>query len=199
MKNVTKEVQSRMAQLTEDKEIGIKKCHDGKAELIAKRDTLDAEKEALNEHPLDNFEAILEIDEERGKINAKIKKYDELERTLRARAVITEAESDKVIDSLLDYERQLESAFMDSIREHVTALQKIRDNYVAAVDETENTISQWTRTIHPNYRAEGTVYHDTGTNRSPRPVPVHITRYTGGKESGLLKEYLERTTIGKES
>ena len=115
------------------------------------------------------------------------KRYEQLEQ----KQFVSEAESDRVIDSLLQYENALAADFESAIAEPIKKLRQLNETYLAAVREAETAIQAWTSDIHRNYRSESTTYPD-GTNRSPVPVPVHTLPYTGCPTSAVVGGFLEK-------
>lgn len=105
---------------------------------------------------------------------------------------ISEEDSDKVIASLLEYETQLAADFKQAVAEPLKALASVLQEYDTGVQETERALHIWQQDIHANYISAGTIYSETGTNRSPRPVPVHVLPYTGCDEAAQLGDYLKK-------
>ena len=125
-------------------------------------------------------------------------RYDQIER----RELISEADSDATIDSLLEYENNLAATFKDAVKEHIAALAGILDDYQKEVRAAELTIQNWCRDVRPNFRTFGqtTRYDamtDQYTDRSETPVPVHQMPYTGCNEAAQLATYLRKTQGGK--
>ena len=118
-------------------------------------------------------------------------RYDQLEK----QEYISEKESDEVIDSLLQYEVQLELDFKKALADPLKKLAKIHADYMDAVEDTERTLTAWQQEIHANYNTRGAMARkdpQTGkiTNRSERPVPVHQLPYNGCDEAAHLGLYL---------
>ncbi len=119
-------------------------------------------------------------------------KYDQI----AAQEYITEVESNKVIRSLLDYEKQLEEDFQQKLGEQKEALEQLLTGYRDEVAEVEKILTIWPNEIRKNYIDwEGvTTYYDPVTkkssNRSPNPIPIRKIAYTGGSAADKLQEYL---------
>ena len=112
---------------------------------------------------------------------------------LRRQEIISEEESDQVIDSLLAYEDALADKLAADIAPHMKALEEILTAYKSNVKETETTIAEWTSTIHANYRREGSSRigpDGKSTNRLEYPVPVHAREYPGSDASQHLDRFL---------
>lgn len=110
---------------------------------------------------------------------------------IQRREYVTQKDSDKVIDSLIQYERDIDAEFKEAIAEPLKQLKEIYGDYKASVYAAENAISQWTSRIRANYRAAGTTFAD-GTNISPTPVPVHRIRYNGSDDALAVGRFLEK-------
>ena len=112
---------------------------------------------------------------------------------LQRQEIISEDESDAVINSLLSYEDALADKLAADIAPHLDALETILTAYQADVKETENTISEWCSTVHAYYRSETTTY--TGpdgerTNRAPYALAVHPNGYAGSEASRFLDQFI---------
>lgn len=116
---------------------------------------------------------------------------------IQKKELISEADSDAIIDDLLSYENKLSEDFKAAIVKPLRVLADLNEKYMKEIRDTENTLRVWQQDIHPNYRTFGaTMYKDpeTGetTDRSSSPVPVHRIPYTGCNEAEIL-----RTLMGK--
>ena len=109
---------------------------------------------------------------------------------LQGQRILSIEESDKVIDSLLDYEDQLATDFRKAVAEPLKQLRNIVDEYQGEVRETEDTIRSWTQSIRGNYRY--IIGSKPTGNTSSQPIPVHITPFLGCDEARALEEYLEK-------
>lgn len=108
---------------------------------------------------------------------------------------ISEQESDKVIDSLLQYEDDLAEEFKRKLADLVVQLTNLQTEYTSRVSETETVITRWTGEIKPNYRDEGymrTLPDGSITNKHDKPWPVHPVPYFGCRESEQLGRYLDK-------
>lgn len=113
-------------------------------------------------------------------------KYEQIQR----QEYVTEAESDAVIDSLLDYETNLTVDFESAIAEPLKQLQALLDKYREEINSTEWIIQEWTGKIHYNYlnRFGGT--YSNGSRRSPQPIPVRGKTYGGCEASQKVNTFL---------
>lgn len=125
---------------------------------------------------------------------AALEMYGKHYETLAKRELIPEAESDAVIDELLDYEKDLAAEFVREITGPLTQLEKLCTDYRAAVREAEGVLTAWQQDIHRNYRSfSGTLYvaeDGSRTNRSSQPVPVRRGEYLGCAEASQVREFL---------
>lgn len=144
-----------------------------------------------------NLEAYEGAKAEKRKAQTALEMYNSRFAQIQAQELITEAESDAIINSLLEYENELAESFRAKASEPLKELAGLLKEYKAAIEETERTIREWETTIHANYSTRGrTLYYNefTGkhTDRSPRPVLVHPTGFEGCTEAVILSEYLRK-------
>ena len=110
---------------------------------------------------------------------------------IRKEKLISEADSDAVIESLLAYEKELSEQFESEAKEILRKLTGQLKKYREEVMKTEAVLGTWTANIHPNFRSyTGTTYGSSGTNRSPNPVSVHPGGYVGSEASVSLFNHL---------
>lgn len=191
---VLEEVKARM------KELHVKKLTD--LEAISKmqeeaRSKIEAAvmamKKATEEMDVDAYE---EAKTAKRKANTALEMYKSRYEQIAKQELISEAESDQVIDSLLQYENQLTDQFKAGASTLLKQLDELLTGYREEIRSVETTLTTWQRDIHANHKATGTIYYDqlTGepTNRSPRPVPVHQREYWGCPESYEMFEYLDK-------
>lgn len=128
---------------------------------------------------------------------AGLEMYTKRQKELEAQEIISEPESDRIIDSLLEYEETLAADFRTAIEEPIRKLEQILAEYTAAVADTEDTLTRWTMDIRANYSTRGRMTRTdpaTGqtTDRSETPIPVHMLPYTGCPEKAQLEHYLQK-------
>ena len=112
---------------------------------------------------------------------------------LKRQEYITESERDEVIESLLQYEKELTAALHAKITPMLQELETVNNIYRGTIYDIERTIEKWCADIHANYRQVGyirTLPDGTTTNRHEKPWPVHMMKYSGSTESNRLHEYL---------
>lgn len=124
-----------------------------------------------------------------------IEMYGKRYAQLGSMEMITEEESDRMIDDLLAYEAIQTDTFKAAFRDRLGTLADDLRAYLAEVEQVENTIRAWCSDVHANYRSPGTIYSETGTNRSPVPVPVHRVAYRGCDEARELDTFLRKYGI----
>lgn len=152
----------------------------------------EAMEKATEEMNVDKYEAARNAKQ---KAETALSMYAGRQKQLNDMKYITEEESDKVISSLLQYEKELEESYTAAIKEPIRHLNGIQKAYLAEVDDVEETIRTWTRTVHPNYRSDVSTYYEaeTGryTNRSPKPIPVRQLEYGGCAASRAVGTFLK--------
>lgn len=126
--------------------------------------------------------------------NAEMRRemYSARRAMLEEKAFLSEEESDATIDSLLRYEEDLRKVFEAAVKTHIAALRKLYEEYRANIVNTENTIMDWTTSIHANHRTFGRTVYASGSTRSQEPVPVHGTVFLGGALAERLYAYLKK-------
>lgn len=187
--NVIEKVKSQIREMqeTKEKELEIVKTKEAEAyELKAAAEA--ALKDATSYMNLEAYEAARE---NRKKAQIALDMYSAKYKQIAQKEYISEEESDKVVDSLLSYEDDLAENFKAAIAEPLKILNELQEKYFNEIKATEQTIVEWTRKIHPNYRSFGTTFAD-GTNRSKEPVAVRRLPFEGCKEANQLKNYLKK-------
>ena len=113
---------------------------------------------------------------------------------IAGKEMISEEESDRVIDSLRGYIKDLDNAFDAALGKILRDLRILYDGHISDIREAESVIRTWTNDIHKNYRSYTSLYFDpeTGTrsNRSPHPVPVNLTDGQGGGHARMVRQFL---------
>lgn len=189
MTNVAKKVNDRIKELKDQKAAELNKIMEQVHAYQAERAAAGAElKAAQAQMDVDTYaDAKARID----RADTGIEMFQNRYKDLAALEFVNEEESDRVIDSLLDYEDQLAADFTAAIAEPVNKLWELYEAYTGAVGEAERAISQWTAEIHKNYRSFTATYPD-GTSRGEAPRPVRMVPYIGCAESVVVKNSLDR-------
>lgn len=187
MKNVVETVTLKIQDLVSKRENEISRLED----LIA----LAAAESSKQAQLLDkatfecDADAYVKAKNEKFKQDSAREMYERRLKQVKEREMIKEEESDKVIDSLLEYEDELQSQYENEVKVHIKALKDLYDAYSAEVRKTERTIINWTNRIHANYRTPGTTYADGG-HRSDKPKAVHPVAYEGGSLANAIGSFL---------
>lgn len=187
MKNRAKEVQAKIKELIDTRE----------QTIAAIREKIEGERraEAAAQEAIDKATAALDFEmnhkaqEDRAAAAERRALLQRRFDQMRSRKQVTEEESNEVIESLLQYEKDLAAAFEEDVSAPLAALAKLCKEYREKVQETEDTINNWTHEIHPNYLSPSTTYPD-GTHRAPQPVPVHRVAYFGCDLSRQIDAFL---------
>ena len=192
-KNVTEEVKQQIKEMREKKQADLMAINAKKAEAQTHKEEAEARlKEATEKMDLDAYE---EAKEAIQKAKTAIDMYSGRYKQISQQEYISEEESDKVIDKLLEYSRQIDIQFKEDIKTPLKELKEIIEKYYQDINETEATIRKWEATIHANYSYRGrSQYYDkeagAWTDRSKTPVPVRGSVYTGCNESYKVKKFL---------
>ena len=187
---VLQEVKARMQEMQDKKASELQAIHDRKTEAQTQKEAAElALKEATERMDLEAYE---EAKDARRKAQTAIDMYGGRYSQISKQEYISEEESDKVLDSLEAYEVELAAGLKEAMAEPLKQLAKMLQDYKDEVADVERTMKAWESGIHANYRSKGTVYRETGTNRSPAPIPFHRMPYEGCSEAVQLSEYLKK-------
>ena len=108
--------------------------------------------------------------------------------------MISEEESDRVVDRLKDYIKAAETEFDADLKKILQDLHTLYNSHISNIQDAENVIQTWTQNVHKNYRSATASYFDpetgTHTNRSPFPVPVHLSDGQGGGHARMVRQFL---------
>ncbi len=198
MATVLEEVKSRMKEMKDNKAAQLEKIQQKQAEARTQIEAAAlAMKQATENIDVDSYE---EAKSKKRKAQTALEMYNGRYEQIRAKELISEADSDKVIDSLLEYENQLAADFKAAAAVHLKKLAELLKDYRATVQDIEHTLAIWQHDIHANYSTRGaTTYYNeftgTHTDRSPQPIPVHRSVYIGCAEAGRLEEYLKKEAL----
>jgi hypothetical protein len=187
--NIVSDTKKRIAEMIETKQNELKlarqKEHDAREEIAAATEEI---KTATADMNLQAYEAATAL---RDKARTAADMYAAKAEQIRQQEYVTEEESDRVIDRLLEHEQELYKTFLDATSGPLEQLKKCCATYWDGIRETEALIQSWTRDIHANYRSEGTMYAN-GTNRADTPQPVRKVAFTGHRFYITAKEFIDR-------
>lgn len=180
-------VQDRIRGLINERELKLEAVSQKRAALAESAQALEEKlQQAAREM---NTKAYAAAKAEREECNTEFEMLEELERQIRKSELVTEAESEQVIASLLAYEQQLEEEYRKAVVEHLQALDALSDQHRLAAADAETTLNTWTSEIRANYINTRTTYQN-GTHRSPVPVPIHPRGYFGGRLVSAIDKFL---------
>lgn len=195
MKTTREQVQEKIDELRELKENAMRtaqeKLEAASAEKIAAEKAMYDATARLN---VDDFETAKAAKQ---KAEAAIEMYTGRLTQIQKQEYITEAESDQVIDSLLQYENELAIRLEHDLSAVVKRMAELNGKYREEIQAVEMTIVTWTSEIHSNHRNfTGTTYYDpereTRTSRRPgnEPMPIRIAPFLGSPLSDQIDKLL---------
>ncbi len=188
-------VQTRIREMQEKKAADLAEIKEKQKEARTQIEAADlAMKEATEALNVEDYET---AKANKQKWQTALDMYTERYKQIQQQELISEADSDKIVDSLLFYEEDLAEDFRRAIFPKLQELKKILWDYKDEVERTEKTLRTWETDIHANYNTRGTstfIDPNTGikTDRSAVPVPIHRTAYNGCKEAEILTTYLQK-------
>lgn len=197
--NILQAVKDRMAEIKGKKAADLDKIQQEKenAETALEAATTEMDKAAQTM----DVSKYMAAEAKRQKAQTALNMYSWHARQLKQQEYISEAESDRVIDSLLAYEDGLTEDFKAAMAEPINRLAELYADYTAAISDAEQTLTAWQQDVHANYRTWGRMHRtdpQTGktTDRSETPTPVHRIQSIGCMEAVRLGSYLK--SVGKE-
>lgn len=186
-KTTPEEVRDRIQSLTEDRRKELEEIQARIDEEVAKaRAAAAAIEKAVDALDVD---AHMQAKEAEARAKTAIDMYRARREKISKRKYITEEESNRVIDSLIEYENELAKEYKKELAGILSTLDAATQKYQNAVTDAESTISAWTMTIHANYRNPSTTYQD-GTHRAPQPQPVRFSPRECA-ESNITAKYIK--------
>ena len=201
----TKELESQTMTTLQEVKQQIKEIMKKKHDDFAKaQEMFDAAKSALEKASEAKEKATAEMDLETfhtatadaEKAQAELEMYEGKLKQLEQQKYITEAESDAVIDSLLDYEKKIMTDFETAVASVYEDLDKLLTNYKHEIKEIEATLHYWEKHIHANYLLYGNRRIDKETGRRlgrkdrPQPIRPFIAKNMGGATAKRLEALL---------
>ena len=185
-KNTVEMVKDRMVEMLAKRAEEVAKLTEESKKVQAQKEEAEAKlKAATEEIDMDAYEtAKADIK----KAETALELYSARYSQIKHKEVISEEESDKVIDSLIQYEKDLDAQFMADIEEPLRRLQEINQNYLNTIRDTEITIRNWENNIHANYR-------NSSGGRNNYKTFVHPVTHQGCRFSLKLREFLAKSPI----
>lgn len=195
---VLQEVQASIKEMQDKKQAELDKIAEKKEEA---RQQIEAAAQAMNAATEQmDVEAYEEAKTAKRKAQTALDMYNGRYSQILAQEYISEEESDKVIDSLLSYERELVAEFEKDLAEHLLAIRSMLDSFNTDEARTRNTIALWQESIHKNYRTLGrTLYTDpeTGAQTTRSKTATDILKYAqmGSKAANAVRDFLKEDDI----
>lgn len=191
--DVLQEVKNRITEMQDNKAAQLLEIRQKQGELHTQIEMASLAMKTATEEM--NVDAYAEAKDAKRKAQTALDMFNGRYKQIENQEYVSEQESDKVIDSLLEYEEQLAEDFKAAAAVHLKKLAELLKDYKAAVQDTENTLTAWQRDIHANYNTRGAMTRTdplTGeqTHRSERPIAVHSMPYRGCAEAERLEQYL---------
>lgn len=190
--SVVDDVQAKMSELNEEKSRQLANAARQLEEARAEVAEAEAAGRAATEQM--DYEAFALAEAYRTKAEQKARMYAARIDQINRDEMVTEEESDRVIDSLREYLADLDAAFDADLRGILRSLYAMYWAYIENIRSGENTMISWTQNVHPNYRSWGATYTDpeTGirTNRSRFPVSIQTTNGQGGPSARMVRHFL---------
>lgn len=186
--NFLSEVERKMHDLIKTKEDELDAINLKVAEL--NREAEDTKKGMEDATAIMNIDAYTDHFLRLAMVRAAVEMYEKRRLQLLNQEMITEAESDVMIDSVLAYEDEIRLKFEQEAADILGKLSEVKRTYDAQWKAAEAFLREWTSSVHPNYRFKGSAYQD-GTNRADHPVPVHRVAYNGGAANARIGEFLD--------
>ena len=151
MKDLVKEINARIDELEAMRENVTARAA---AELEALRESLDQLKEAQTKAAKDlDFDAVHRTTDDilRTERQIEVIEASGLD-SVRRNSIVTEEESDRVIDSILERQKELDADLMKDVAELCLKLEKVCTEYKAKGVELGAVADRWISSIHDNYR-----------------------------------------------
>jgi len=188
MKNMAKEILDRIDTMLADRAAEIEAIKAKLAENEAELDKLREEQHSAMEKT--DAAAYRKAKDSIADAEAAVEMYSKRLDQIWTKEFLTEEDSDAVINGLLKFEDDLAAEYEKAIKVPIERLQKLHDDYIETVEQTEEAFRRWTKEIHTYHHVKGTTYSD-GTDRSEAPVPVHRTPYKGCAVSVRVGKFLD--------
>ena len=174
-KKLLKDVRDRMADLKSkrDAELRMVKAKREEARAAAEK----AENELTAAMETMDAERYVAASQEKQKAHAELEMYTRHFDHLSKQELISEAESDAVIDDLLAYERELDANIHDAIAGPLQRIEKMIREYRSEISQVEETLAEWQHEIHANHRSFGMSHY--------RDADGNLTKETNYNTEGL--------------
>ena len=188
MKNMAKEILDRIDTMLADRTAEVEAIKAKLAENETELNKLREEQHSAMERT--DAAAYRKAKDAIADAEAAVEMYGKRLDQIWTKEFLTEEDSDAVINGLLAFEDDLAAEYEKAIKAPIERLQKLHDDYIETVNQTEEAFRRWTSEIHSYHHVRGTTYSD-GTDRSDTPVPVHRTPYKGCAVSARVGKFLD--------
>lgn len=184
--NIVEEVNEKIAKLLSDreKELAEIQMHidEETMSLNAANKAMDAATDSTDLGAYERAKA------EKTRAETALEMYSARYKKVKNLDYITEEESDAIISSLQSRDHELTLEFMCDLDAALETVRDLMQRHKREKKELSSTVERWTRDIHRNYLSPTTIFRETGTHRSPKPIPVNA----GGlcEAYNITKRYL---------
>lgn len=110
------------------------------------------------------------------------KRYD----TILAKEMISESDSDAVIDSIFAFEREATALYEEQATELVDKLDELTSEYCAVINDAERFMRRWAANVHENYRSG----IGGKATRRDKPQRIRTLPYFGCVLSDVAKKFI---------
>ncbi len=147
MKNVAKEVQGRIDALIEKRNSENKKIRAKLEELRAELEGIQSRAKAAAE-ALDT-EAYMKEQADSVNVTALISMYEYRLKQINSDEIVSEEDSEKTVNDLLSYARNLDEHALKKMEPHIEALRAIEKEYTDSLIESQEVLRRWADSIRP--------------------------------------------------
>jgi len=192
MDDFIKKLNDRMGKMLEDNKQALEDI-DSSIEKIKQ----DIEKFSQDRKACSEKSDLKGYEEATGKIE-KAKVADEMYAARRSqinsKAFVSEAESDKTVDSVFEYENKLAADYEQRMGEIIKAMLPIQAEYESKVKDAEEALSKWENHIHENTRFVSNSF--TSPLRLESRVSIRWAGpYFGGDFHRVIENFLNETEV----
>ena len=176
-------VQDQINELKAERDKDLSTINDRYMEAVDKMDEINAAlTEAEKAMDADKYAAAVA---EKNNMLTKLSMFNSRKENIESHELVSEEESDAVIDSLLDYEEKMEKAFHNDAAALLDSMNELLSMYSDEVVKTEAALRRWTGIVHANYIDR----HNHG-RRSDHAIPVRYIPYKGSDFYKKLDQFL---------
>lgn len=189
--NKAKEIEERIKSLQENK---AKSLFEIKVQVEELKKTISAAAAAMAAatEKLDS-DAYGKAKAEKIAAETKLEMYSDRLKQYETSEFVTVEESEKVLDSLVNYGKDLITAYENNIKDLLIELNSLTEGYNKAVEELTSVACRWTREIRPKYD------QCNGNSKRRHPVDIRVElpgnpyRYDG--PAPIVNNFLSREGI----